>query len=105
MIESLNKEEVKGVSDKKKDFWSMVQIGVSSCRIQRSEGGQLDYRIGGKESSWVDTWVGVRSGEGASFLGVSEFLLRKNYPESEGGRGRDRILRRVTSCTPAGKES
>lgn len=60
-----------------------------TCRIQIREGGQFDYSIG--RNSWADKQARIGTGEAASFPGDSESPVKKNPPDSEGGRGTDRV--------------
>lgn len=66
--------------------WRQAVVG---SRAQREVSLTTDSS-GRKESSGADKYAGLRTGEGASFPGVSEFPVKKN-PECEGTRGRNRV--------------
>lgn len=91
-MNSLSKEETRVASDKKECFLSQVQIGeaVVGSRAQREVSLTTDSS-GGKQSSGADKYERLRTGEGASFPGVSEFPVKKNPPKHEGARGKNRV--------------
>lgn len=61
---------------------------------------------GGKESSGADKYEELRTSKGASFPGVSEFLLRRILLSEKGpGVEMELLLRRVASCVPTAKEN